>query len=350
MIAESMVAERMIEHVDRLLHAAGGRYPASADSGADTWTWTDDGSWNGGFWAGLLWLSAAATGEDRYASAAHAATMRLAARAGAPTLLRGDLFWYSAAAGSRLGLDHTADVAVRVAQAMADDEDPVAGVLPPGVEDAREYDWPRPGVCIDGLPGTAPLLFFAAERSGSGRLREIAESHTRGTVAMCVRPDGSTAQTATYDEDGEPVGRVAINGVTPDSTWARGHAWGMLGLAQAAARNEEFREPARRLADWWLAHVPEDRICYWDFDVTPEPGTLRDTSGTAIAAAALAKLGYREEAAATLEALAGHIGPDGGLRDGCPDRGATSRELIWGDYFLLETALILDGAIEPDTL
>ena len=44
--------------------------------------------------------------------------------------------------------------------------DPAAGLLPPGAQDARLYRWPRPGACIDGLPGTVPLLAFAAARTG----------------------------------------------------------------------------------------------------------------------------------------------------------------------------------------
>jgi unsaturated chondroitin disaccharide hydrolase len=82
----------------------------------------------------------------------------------------------------------------------------------------------------------------------------------------------------------------------------------------------------------------------------------RDTSATAIAAAALAKLAplagdrYREAAKNTLNALsARHVTFRGALVDGCYEQLnglATKNELIWGDYFVLEAALALEGALD----
>jgi hypothetical protein len=80
----------------------------------------------------------------------------------------------------------------------------------------------------------------------------------------------------------------------------------------------------------------------------------------AIAAAALLKLAaangnqYRAAAEHVIDALAArHLAAHGGLRDGCYEQRnglATSNELIWGDYFLLEALLALDGVIRPGTL
>jgi len=52
----------------------------------------------------------------------------------------------------------------------------------------------------------------------------------------------------------------------------------------------EFLDVAMRTADRWLAHVPAERVAFWDFDAPAVPDTNRDTSGTAIAAAALLEL------------------------------------------------------------
>jgi unsaturated chondroitin disaccharide hydrolase len=52
----------------------------------------------------------------------------------------------------------------------------------------------------------------------------------------------------------------------------------------------EFLDVAMRTADWWLAHVPADRVAFWDFDAPAGPDTSRDTSDTAFAAATLLKL------------------------------------------------------------
>jgi unsaturated chondroitin disaccharide hydrolase len=238
--------------------------------------------------------------------------------------------------------------------------DPVARLLPPGAQDAELYGWPRPGACIDGLPGAVPLLAFAAARTGDDRLRDIALAHARGHLALCVRADGSVAQSATYDDQGRLSGQAAIEGSSRDSTWARAQSWAMLGLAQAAhLGGEEFTQPAKRVADWYLDHLPADGVCFWDFDDPAIPYAPRDTSAAAIAAALLrlAWLGedrYRAAAEHITDAPAArHLAAHGGLRDGCYEQRnglATSNELIWGDYFLLEALLALDEVIRPGTL
>ncbi|MEP7025924.1 MAG: glycoside hydrolase family 88 protein, partial [Actinomycetota bacterium] len=249
-----------------------------------------------------------------------------------------------------------AEQAIDAAWLMSDDFDKATGVLPPGEEDAIKYAWPRPGACIDGLPGTTPLLGFAAKQTHDPELLSVAEANTRSHISMCVRDDGSVSQSATYDAAGRVTSQAAINGSSRDSTWARAQAWAMLGLAQAAHLTPEFTEPATLVADWYLAHVPDDGVSYWDFDDPAIPAAPRDTSATAIAAAALAKLAplagdqYRDAARQTLDALsAEHTNEHGALVGGCYNqrRGlATSNELIWGDYFMLEAALALDDRVD----
>ncbi|HEX2819730.1 MAG TPA: hypothetical protein VHO07_06125 [Streptosporangiaceae bacterium] len=63
---------------------------------------------------------------------------------------------------------------------------------------------------------------------------------------------------------------------------------------------------------------------------------------------------YRAAAEHITDALAArHLAAHGGLRDGCYEQRnglATSNELIWGDYFLLEALLALDDVIRPGPL
>jgi unsaturated chondroitin disaccharide hydrolase len=334
-----------------------------ADATTGAWPWSADGGWFGGFWPGLLWLAEAATGERRYAELARESAERLGGRVEAPTVLRGFLFWYGVALGPVLwpGRRERADLAVAAARSLAADFDPIGGLLPPGAEDVRSYGWPRPGACVDGLPGTVALLAFASERTGDDGPRETALAHARAHLAFCVREDHSVAQTATYDENGRLVGRAARAGSSTESTWSRAQAWTALGLAQAAhLAGAEFTEPARHVADWYVEHAPADGVCYWDFDDPAIPDAPRDTSAAAITASALLKLaalgepGYRSAAEHIVDSLVGrHLGPHGGLRDGCYSmrKGiATRNELVWGDYFLLEALLALDGSIDPATL
>ena len=334
-----------------------------ADPDTGDWTWSDSDGWFSGFWPGLLWLAEAATGDPRFADLAADGAQRLDRQARAPTVLRGFQFWYGAGIAAVLGptRDAEKDLAITAARSLADDQDPVAGVLPPGDRDAEQYGWPRPGACVDGLPGAVPLLAFVAAETGDDGLRDIALAHARGHLALCVRSDGSVSQSATYDDEGGLAEQVAINGSSPDSTWARAQAWAMLGLAQAAhLAPDAFTSPAVRVADWYLDHLPADHVCFWDFDEPAIPRAPRDTSAAAIAAAALLKLEplagtrYRLAAERIVDALAErHLAPHGGLRDGCYNRRkglATANELVWGDYFLLEALLALDGAVESRRL
>ncbi len=253
----TQAVEGLIHRVDDTLTQASGRFPMYADPATGEWTWSQDGGWFGGFWPALFWLSAVSTGDAKYNHAATDAACRLRPRTDAPTVLRGLLHWYGAGLGCTLGLanDDTAEIAIAASRSMSADFDPVGQLLPPGEEDASEYHWPRPGACIDGLPGTVPLLAFAAERTHDPMLRSMALSHARALLAFCVRSDGSVAQSATYDTSGDLISRAAISGYSKTSTWARAQTWAMLGLAQAAHLSAEFAQPAlrgRRL-------VPESR-------------------------------------------------------------------------------------------
>jgi unsaturated chondroitin disaccharide hydrolase len=146
----------------------------------------------------------------------------------------------------------------------------------------------------------------------------------------------------------------------------------MVGLAQAIAKGaRDFAPVAERVAKWWIANVPSDYVSYWDFDDPAIPNALRDTSATAIAAATLLKLAkltpahastFKSFAEATIGELATrHLTPldkrdarkPGMLLNGCfNNRGgvATAHELVWGDYFLLEGLLALDGRIAIEEL
>lgn len=352
----------LIRRVDGTLAESSGRFPVYADPESGRWTWAGGGEWCAGFWTGLLWLAAAGSGDDKYAQAAAQATDRLRSQLTLATILRGFVFWYSAGAGWSLGWDSDAmpELVVAAADALSEAFDPVAGVLSPGQEDVVRYQWPRPGACADGLPGAVPLLAAAAERAGKPDWHEMALAHARNTIRLCGRPDGSVAQSATYDGTGQLCGQDVPNGSSNHSTWSRAQAWTMLGLAQAAQRSAEFVPVAARTADWYLDHAPDDLICFWDFDDPAIPDAPRDTSAAAIAAAALAKLGsvaddrYRAAAERILATLAAaHLGRRGGLADGCyshKEHKAERHELIWGDYFFLEAMLAVDGVIDPGRL
>jgi len=220
------------------------------------------------------------------------------------------------------------------------------------------------------LPGTVALLLKHADALNS---KEIARNHLRQHIALCVRDDGSVCQSASFSpDDGSLVRRYTHKGIHENSTWGRAQAWAMVALAQAISAGEtEFQDVALRVADWWVSNLPADHVAFWDFDDPSIPNTNRDTSATAIAAAALLKLAalvpdratrYHAVAEASIQELvtryltpisADDTRPPGILTQGCFNKKlevAPEHELIWGDYFLFESLLALSGNIESKSI
>ncbi len=361
---------RMATRVEATLASDESGFPHYADQNTGVWTRSPAGDWCGGFWVGMLWLAALVTGEDRYRRAARIWVERLRPRRGSDTVYRGLLFWHGAAIGALLHGDRMArEVALEGALGLARLYNPRARLIPLGDETGAMPHAGRDEASIGGVPGTTPLLIWAGREIGDEGLEQMAVAHANRHAEICVRADGSVNQSASFDvETGELRRRYTHNGARDDSTWARAQAWAMAGFVQAARWQPPFREVVVRVSDWWVDHLPADGVAFWDFDDPEIPNTNRDTSATAIAAAALLKAArliperegrYRETAERMVRALIDrHLTPAGGedprppgiLTDGCYDRRtglATRNELIWGDYYLFETLCALDEHLDP---
>jgi unsaturated chondroitin disaccharide hydrolase len=358
--ARDLLAQRM--RATALEDAIG--FPHVADPDTGTWRRSPGGDWTGGFYVGSLWLIAYVQDDDALREQARTWSARLEPRLDSDTVFRGFLFWYGAALGAELGGDEDAAArALRGATAMRGMFDPTLGLAPLGSTAEEAHTVGPTHANIDGLPGTILLWEWAARRFGDERFLDIARLHTDRSIEAFVRADDSVCQSAELDgSDGHVVARYTHKGVSDTSTWTRAQAWAMLGLAHACARlGSDYDGVATRIADWWVEHLPDDGVAWWDFDAA---GSLRDTSGSAIGAAALLKLAahlpgradvYRATAVRTVDRLIErHLVPTssdddrpvGMLVDGCYDKRngrATRHELIWGDYFLLESLLMLEG-------
>ena len=352
-------------------------FPHYADCDTGAWTATPDGFWTGGYWNAMLWLGGAVFDDAALVAEARRWTERLRPRIGSESVFRGFLFYYGAALGAILhGEAPARDLALMAAQRLAGDFDPRLGLIPLGAEAEEAHTVGASEANIDGL-AAVPLLLFAAESGGEAGggsgLRDRALRHTLRSAALCIRDDGSVVQSVSLDpESGEPVRTYTHKGVSDSSTWTRAQAWAMQFLAHAARRMPQETAPidaARRVTDWWIANVPNDRVAYWDFDAPIDHDTRKDTSGTAIAATAMLKLSaavadpdaaarYRAFAEETLLTLAashltpvalGDRRPPGILTNGCFDQRsgvALANELIWGSYYLLEGLAMLAGRLE----
>jgi unsaturated chondroitin disaccharide hydrolase len=137
-----------------------------------------------------------------------------------------------------------------------------------------------------------PLLYWASAETGDGKYREIALLHARTTLAHSVRSDDSTYHTFYMDpETGGPVKGVTKQGYSDDSSWARGQAWGIYGMALSFRYEPlaEYRDAFNRLLAYYLARLPEDLVPYWDLIFT-EGEEPRDSSSAAIVACGLLEM------------------------------------------------------------
>ena len=361
---------RLLERIDDTARQELEGFPNYADPETGAWVTSPGGDWTGGFWVGALWLAGRTTGSQRYAELAARWCRALRPRVASDTVWRSFLFYYGAALGDiLLGDQAAAAIALEGARGLTSLYNQRASVLPLGTGTSQ-----RGGeqTVIDAVGPVSALLGWASEKTTDPAYRELAARHARRHIELCVREDGSVSQTATFDpRTGEVARRYSHQGYSDESTWARAQAWAMLGFAQSARWLPEqgaFLDTAVRVADWWIEHVPDDWVAFWDFSDPGIPAVERDTSATAIAAVSLLKLAqlvqdsdrrsrYGEAAAATVQALVGGYltptGPDdrrhpGILTEGCYHRHlalATRNELIWGDYYLFEALQILRGSL-----
>jgi unsaturated chondroitin disaccharide hydrolase len=370
---------RMLIRIQDTAEKVTSGFPHWAHNETGHWTTTPDGDWTGGFWIGMLWLAATATGDSRYRAPAEALTERLRGRIDAETVFKAFPAYYGAALGAMLQDAPAArDIGVRTARSLARLFAPTLGLVPLGSQAEEGAHIGTTETSIDSLQA-AQLLFWAARETGDAALREVAVRHADTIIPLHLRSDGSFIQSSSLDPaTGRLVRHYTHKGFSDTSTWGRAQGWGTLFSTQsyiADPTHERWLAAAVRGADWWLAHVPPDRVAFWDFDDPAIPGTERDTAATAIALAALLKLGriatpetrrarYREAAEATARALidryvtptrAGDRRVPGMLTEACfnkrpdarPQDRVTRCEFIVGSYYLFESLLCLDGRLDP---
>jgi len=378
-ISWSQAIDRMLSRIEDTAARVKEGFPHWSDPATGDWTTTPDGDWTGGYWIGMLWLAAAATGDARYRSWAERLAVRLRSRIDAQTVFKSFPAYYGAALGAILhDAPEPKDIAVSTARSLAGLYSPALKLVPLGTQAEEGGHVGNTETSIDSLQA-APFLFWAAGATGDARLRDVATNHAETIIHLHLRPDGSFIQSSSLDAaTGRLVRHYTHKGASDTSTWGRAQAWGMLFSAQsylAERQREAWLAAATRGAEWWLAHVPADRVAFWDFDDPAIPNTERDTAATAIATAALLRLSrlaptetgrarWREAAESTARALVdGYLtptGPDdrrvpGMLTEACfnkrvdarPQDRANRCEFIVGSYYLFECLLALDGRGDP---
>ncbi len=219
--------------------------------------------------------------------------------------------------------------------------------------------WQCP-VIIDNMMNLE-LLFWASEYTGDPYYRNIAVEHALTTMENHYRDDYSAFHVVDYDTiTGAVRKKDTHQGYAPESSWARGQAWGLYGFTMAYryTKDKQFLEHAEKIAGYLLNHpnLPEDGVPYWDFDAPGIPDELRDVSAAAIMASALYELStfsdegeiYQEGADRIMESLVStYMSPAGEnygfILDHCvgskPGNSELDVPLNYADYYFLEAII-----------
>lgn len=152
-------------------------------------------------------------------------------------------------------------------------------------------DWQFP-VIIDNMMNLE-MLFWASEVSGDPKFREAAISHADVTLENHFRDDWSSYHVVGYDTiTGQPVVKQTHQGLSDESAWGRGQAWGLYGytMTYCETTDKKYLNAAENIAAFIMNNLPEDMVSYWDFNDPKIPEANRDASAAAITASALFKL------------------------------------------------------------
>lgn len=220
-----------------------------------------------------------------------------------------------------------------------------------------------------------PLLYWATEETGLNKYREIAEKHIHTTMANVIREDYSTWHTFFFDmSTGKPSHGATCQGYRDGSAWARGQAWGIYGcaLAYRYTGREEYKDRFRKVTEYFLNHLPEDLVPYWDLEFTDGSSEPRDSSSASIAACGMlemAKFLNQDEAAKymvistkIMKSLVDHYAVKDPVQSNglvlhstysnhtpyntCDHKGVDECN-IWGDYFYMEALTRLSKNWNP---
>ncbi|ANA78825.1 glucuronyl hydrolase [Paenibacillus glucanolyticus] len=328
--------------------------------------------WTNGFWSGMLWLGYEYSGDEAYREAARRTVQSFKRRMESHRVLDhhdiGFLYTLSSQAQWMVERDEEArELTLQAADVLMRRWRPNGQYLQAwGLPEDTQHGGRMIIDCLMNLP----LLFWASQQTGDERYREAAIKQADQSRRYLVRGDDSSYHTFVFDvETGEAMGGATHQGYTNGSTWSRGQAWGVYGFALAYryTGNPLYLDTAKRMATYFIRHLPEDHVAYWDFDVPIDTNTYRDSSASAIFAAGMVELishldavdpdraEFEKKLRLTLESLVCHystIGEqdaEGLLKHGAYYvRGNTAPDdfMIWGDYFYLEVLMRMARGIK----
>lgn len=258
------------------------------------------GWWTNGFWGGMMWQMYALTGRECYKQVAQENEEKLdACLMDYAKLDHDNGFKWLPTSVANYRVTGNAASRNRALLAAAN----LAGRYNSNGKFIRAWnDWPgneddHRGWAIIDCMMNLPLLYWAWEETKDPRFMQIAQNHA-DTAARCfVRGDGSVNHIVEFDPDsGEMIRSYGGQGYEVGSSWTRGQGWALYGfmLSYIHTGKQEYMDTAERVANYFLANVPENGLIPVDFR-QPEKPAWEDSTAAAIASCGLIELAARKE-------------------------------------------------------
>lgn len=296
------VAEKIIKKERAVAQRSRGKIPYTTVNGVfDDWTQKDVCWWTNGFWGGMMWQLYHATQEPVFRELAEELEKKLDVNLMTSRGMDHDsgFKWLTTAVANwRLhGNAETKNRGLLAANDLAGRFNPVGRFIRAWNDDG---DGGKAGWAIIDCMMNLPLLYWAYEETNDPRYLHIATMHADTAAKYFIRQDGSANHIVEFNPlTGEFVQSFGGQGVKVGSSWTRGQAWALYGfwmshlhtgkVAGFEEKSESYLNTAKRVANYFIANIPESGLIPVDFR-QPADCVWEDSTAAAIAACGLLEI------------------------------------------------------------
>lgn len=289
LLTEQQVDEAIricVEKVDKNMVKLGELFPSPATEN-DTYVPIKNIEWTNGFWTGILWLCYEVTGEEKYKKLAEKNVETFVHRIKSNIEVEhhdlGFLYSISCVSAYKLtGNEDAKEAALLAADKLMTRYQEKGEFIQAWGELGKQENYRLIVDCLLNIP----LLYWASSVTDNPAYFEVANKHYQSTINNAIREDASAYHTFYFNADtGLPAYGKTRQGYSDDSSWARGQAWLIYGIAlnHFYQNNEENIYLFEAVTNYFLNRLPEDGVCYWDLIFDDESDQSKDSSAAAIA-------------------------------------------------------------------